>query len=416
MTPRPILLASTLALALLLPACGPDEPEGPAPVEPTAEPALTSAPLEVFHEVADGETFGEICSAHGIPYAEMLEMVAASEEVHELTRIRAGRVLQMRFDPATDALLDLAYPTGEDDWIVVEGAPTYAVSVQAVPYEVETVAVAGEVTSSFWGMGSTMGLRAGDIIALSEIFEYDIDFATEVRAGDKLGVWIEALSLDGNFAKYGGVLAARYINDGEATEAYLFTPEGEKTGYYTAEGMSTRKKFLRSPLKFSRVASGFSRSRFHPILKKNRPHVGTDFSAPTGTPIRALGNGRVTFAGWRGGYGNLVIIQHDEKYSTRYGHLSRWGKGIKSGTHVEQGQIIGYVGATGLATGPHLHFEFRIHGEPVDFMKQDFPNTEPVSKAEMPRFEEERDALRTHLDQLLPTAVSDPPETTEPAE
>ena len=416
MIPRPLLLASSLTLALVLASCGPDEPDGPPPIEPVTEPTLTSTPIEVFHEVAEGETFGEICSAHGIPYAQTLEMVAASEDVHELTRIRSGRIMQMRFAPDTDALVDLAYPMGEDAWIVVQGSPGYEVTVEEVPYEVETVAVAGEVTSSFWGMGSTMGLRAGDIIALSEIFEYDIDFATEVRAGDKLGVWMEALSLDGNFVKYGQVMAARYINDGEATEAYLFTPEGEKAGYYTAEGMSTRKKFLRSPLKFSRVASGFSRSRFHPILKKNRPHVGTDFSAPTGTPIRALGNGRVTFSGWRGGYGNLVIIQHDEKYSTRYGHLSKYGKGIKSGTNVEQGQIIGYVGATGLATGPHLHFEFRVHGEPVDFMRQDFPNTEPVSKEEMPRFVEERDALRAHLDQLLPAEVSAAPETTESVE
>ncbi len=409
--------ASTLALAAacLFPACGcgPDEPEGPPAVEAQPEPQLTRAPVEVFHEVAEGETFGEICSTHGIPYAEMLEMVAASEEVHELTRIRSGRVVQMRFDPATDDLLDLAYPMGEDSWIVVEGSPDYTVTVEEVPYQIETVAVAGEVTSSFWGMGTTMGLRAGDIIALSEIFEYDIDFATEVRGGDKLGVWIEALSLDGNFVKYGAVHAARYINDGEATEAYLFTPTDDKAGYYTDEGMSTRKKFLRSPLKFSRVASHFSRSRFHPILKKNRPHVGTDFSAPTGTPIRALGNGRVTFAGWRGGYGNLVIIQHDEKYSTRYGHISKFGKGIKNGTNVEQGQIIGTVGATGLATGPHLHFEFRVHGEPVDFMRQDFPNTEPVSKADMPRFELERDAVRPHLDKLLPVGVPDDPEPAE---
>jgi len=398
---RWVLAALLVATPAALQACGPEAPPPPPPPE---EPLLTSAPVDVFHEVQAGETFGVLCSSHGIAYADMLQLVEAGEPIHDLTRIRAGRVVQMQFDPQTDALLALAYPLDEDSWIVLrgDGGSAYSATVEAIPYDVDTTALSGDVTSSFWLMCSTMGLRAGDIIALAEIFEYDVDFATEVRAGDQLAVWIESLSLDGNFVKYGSVLAARYINAGKATEAIHFTPTDDKPGYYTAEGMSTRKKFLRSPLKFSRVASGFSRSRFHPILHKNRPHWGTDFSAPRGTPIRALGNGRVTFAGWKSGYGNLVIIQHDERHSTRYGHLHKFGSGIKSGAVVEQGQIIGTVGATGLATGPHLHFEFRINGQPVDFMRQEFPNTEPVSKADMPRFEEERDALLLHLDRVLP--------------
>ena len=401
---RCIRAATQLAVVGALAACGPD-PDDPPPLPPQ-EPSLVGGPVEVFHEVAAGETFGVACSAHGIPYADMLALVEAGEEVHDLTRIRTGRVIQMQFDPRTDTLEALAYPVDEDSWIVLRGdgepGPPYTATLEAVPYDVETTALDGAVTSSFWGMCTTMGLRPSDIIALSEIFEYDVDFATEVRAEDQLAVWIESLSLDGNFVKYGSVHAARYINAGKATEAIHFTPTDDKPGYYTAEGMSTRKKFLRSPLKFSRVASGFSRSRFHPILHKNRPHWGTDFSAPRGTPIRALGNGRVSFAGWKSGYGNLVIIQHDERYSTRYGHLHKFGRGIKSGTVVEQGQTIGTVGATGLATGPHLHFEFRVNGQPVDFMRQEFPNTEPVNKEDMPRFEVERDAFLEHLDRVLP--------------
>ncbi len=396
-------------LAPLAAGCGGGADGGAADDDPAAlpeEPALQEGLVEVFHEVAPGETFGVITEAHGIPYADMLAMVESSGELQDLTRIRAGRILQLRFDPASDALVDLAYPIDEDQWVVLHRDPDepFVARLEEVPYEVGHDGVAVTITSSLWAACTEAGFRAADIIGMAEIFEYDIDFATEVRQGDQLAAWIETLSLDGEFVKYGHVLAARYVNVGEAHDALRFTPTDGKPGYYTPEGLSTRKMFLRSPLKFSRIASGFSRSRFHPILHENRPHWGTDYSAPSGTPIRALGDGRVTFAGWKGGYGKLVIVQHNEKYSTRYGHCSRFGKGIKSGTNVEQGQIIGYVGATGLATGPHLHFEFRVDGNPVDFEKQDFPNTEPVTDADRPRFEQERDGLAVHLDELLPIA------------
>ncbi len=415
MTARQVRIAAVVAGLLFVGAvistlrsCGGDDPRVADEVTaPRTEPPLVSESVEVFHVVGQGETFGDICTEHGVPYADMLQMVEASEEIHELTRIRIGRVLQMRFDPQTDVLLDLAYPLDEDSWIVMrgEGGAPYTASIEAIPYDVGYAVLTGEVTpdeNSFWAMCKHMKLHDADILSLAEIFEYDVDFATEVRQGDRLAVWIEELSLDGSPQKYGNVLAARYINDGMASEALRFTPTDDKPGYYTDDGMSTRKQFLRSPLKFSRVASGFSRSRFHPVLHTNRPHWGTDFSAPRGTPIRALGDGRVTFAGWRGGYGNLVIIQHDERHSTRYGHCTKFAKGIRSGTNVEQGRVIAYVGSTGMSTGPHLHFEFRVNGNPVDFMKQEFPNTEPVSGEDMPRFEAERDALLAHIDGLLP--------------
>ncbi len=404
--PRAVPAIAAL-VALCAAACGGgDAPEPPAPAPPS-EPELAEGPVDVVHVVAEGENFGAIAAAHGIPYSEMLALVEAGGDLLDLTRIRAGRTLQLRFDAGSDALLALSYRVDDFTWIVIERGPDggFTAREEAVPYEVAMVALTGAITAehtSFWAACSAMGLQAEDIIALAEIFEYDVDFATEVRQGDRIAVWIEELSLEGSFERYGTVHAGRYINDGRGHEALRFTPTDDVPGYYTSEGMSTRKKFLRSPLKYSRIASGFNRSRFHPILHEKRPHWGTDFSAPSGTPVRALGSGRVTFAGWRGGYGNLVIIQHDERYSTRYGHLRGFGKGIRAGTNVEQGQIIGYVGTTGLSTGPHLHFEFRIDGNPVDFMKQEFPNTEPVSEADMPRFLEEKAALLEHLDAVLP--------------
>lgn len=405
-------------LALLLASCGGGGDAGDE--EPDlvlqVEPVLVSAPVDVIHEVRPGETFGVIAESHGIPYAEMLALVEAAAEHQDLTRIRDGRVLQMRFDPDSDALVDLAYPLGEDGWVVLhrdDPAGEFAASVAEIPYEVTYVVLTGEIESggSFWlTCERHMLLRPSDILELAGIFEYDVDMATEVQPGDQVAVWIESLAIDGNHQKYGHVLGARYIQESAAHEAVRFTPDDGKPGYYTEDGMSTRKRFLRSPLQFSRVASGFARSRYHPILHKNRPHLGTDFSAPSGTPVRALGDGRVTFAGWKGGYGKLVIIQHDRTYSTRYGHFSRFGKGIEAGTNVEQGQTIGYVGATGLATGPHLHFEFRVDGAAVDFMKQEFPNTEPVSQADRPRFDQVRDEYLAHLDAVLPPpAVAPPP-------
>lgn len=392
-------------------ACGGDDAARaetePLPPEPELSPGL----VEVFHEVAQGETFGVITEDHGIPYSDMLTMVEVGEEIQDLTRIRAGRVLQLRFDPATDALVDLAYPVDDDAWMVLHrdpGGPFTAIT-EAVPYDAGLTGVAVTIDSSLWAACIEAGFRPADITGMAEIFEYDIDFGTDVRQGDQLAAWIETLSLDGRFVKYGHVLAARYVNAGTAHDALVFTTTDGKPGYYTPEGMSTKKMFLRSPLKFTRIASGFNRSRFHPILHETRPHWGTDYAAPSGTPIRALGDGRVTFAGWKGGYGKLVIIQHNGKYSTRYGHCSKFSKGIKAGTNVEQGQIIAYVGSTGMSTGPHLHFEFRIHGNPVDFEKQDFPNTEPVTEADMPRFEQERDALVAHLDELLLVAPAEAP-------
>jgi murein DD-endopeptidase MepM/ murein hydrolase activator NlpD len=200
---------------------------------------------------------------------------------------------------------------------------------------------------------------------LSDIFAWDIDFTTDLRDGDTFKIVVEALYLDGEFKKYGDILAAEFVNNGETYRAYRFEHNG-KAGYYDEEGKSLRKAFLKAPLSFRRISSGFSLGRFHPILKIYRPHHGLDYAAPAGTPVSAMGDGTVIFAGKKGQYGNLVIIRHPNGYKTYYGHLSKFGKDIKKGTKVEQGQIIGYVGSTGLATGPHLHYELRIRNRPVN--------------------------------------------------
>lgn len=405
-------LAGILWIGVVVAACGGDpEPEPPEVAPLAAEPALTHAPIEVAHRVRPGETFGEIAAAEGIPHADMQAMLTAAEPIQDLTKIRVDRVLQLRFDPDSDQLTGLAYPIVSfgDEWIVLHREPgesAFVAELYEVPYDAIPAAETGAITesvTSFWAACEKLRMRDADIVGLAEIFRYDLDFNSQVRQGDQLAIWVEKLYLDGDDKnKYGHVLAARYINGGKVHEAIRFTPADGKSGYFTRDGMSTAKQFLRSPLKVMRVGSGFSRSRYHPILHKNRPHYGTDFSGPTGTPVHAIGSGRVTFAGRKSGYGNLVIIQHDKRYSTRYAHLSAFGKGIVAGSNVEQGQIIGKVGATGLATGPHLHFEFRINGNAVDFMKQEFEHTQPISDADRPAFEAIRYQYLAELDAALP--------------
>lgn len=223
------------------------------------------------------------------------------------------------------------------------------------------------------------GLNEKLIMKLSGIFGWDIDFAHDIRKGDSFTLAYQQFYKNGEKIRNGDIIAAEFTNQGKRYRAVRYTDPSGRTGYYTPDGKSMRKAFLRTPVDFRRISSHFSKSRCHPILHVCRPHKGTDFAAPTGTPIHAAGDGVVAFAGRKGGYGNAVILQHSHGYSTLYGHMKRIRKGIHAGMRVVQGQIIGYVGQTGLATGPHLHYEFRIDGVPKDVLKVAMPNAKPIA-------------------------------------
>ena len=203
-------------------------------------------------------------------------------------------------------------------------------------------------------------------IQLAEVFSSDIDFHRDLRKGDRFSVIYEANYCDGEFIEVGRVLAAEFINQGRGYRAVRFEDDDGRGGFYTPEGRNVRKAFLRSPLEFSRITSGFSSSRFHQVLKTWRAHRGIDYAAPIGTRVRATADGAVTEVGWRGGYGRLIKVRHPNGYATLYGHLSGFSEGIARGKRVVQGQVIGFVGSTGLANGPHLHFETRRNGVPVN--------------------------------------------------
>lgn len=258
--------------------------------------------------------------------------------------------------------------------------------------------VQGELEGTLTGAMAEAGAPVGLAYAMAEVLQWDLDFNRDLRTGDRFEVLYEEIETDGREVSVGEVLALVYesrAGDGRRLEAYRFE---ERAGYYDAEGRPLAKMFLRSPLRFSRVTSRFSRSRFHPVLHTYRPHYGVDYGAPVGTPVRATASGTVTFAGWdRGGGGRTVKVRHAKGYLTGYLHLSRIADGVRPGARITQGQVIGAVGSTGLATGPHLDYRIRHHGRWIDPLRIDNVKADPLDDGDLERFRARRDVLRTRL-------------------
>jgi murein DD-endopeptidase MepM/ murein hydrolase activator NlpD len=214
-------------------------------------------------------------------------------------------------------------------------------------------------------------------LQLSDVFAWDIDFSSDLREGDTYKIVIEGYYLDGVLKKYGDILSTEFVNQGETFRAYRYEIDGQ-ADYFDEQGKSVKRAFLKAPLNFRRISSYFARSRFHPILRIYRPHHGLDYSAPAGTPVSAVGEGTVQFAGYKGQYGKLVIIKHTNGWRTYYGHLSKIANGIRTGKKIHQEQVIGRVGSTGLATGPHLHYELRINNKPVNPLSMKMPRGKSI--------------------------------------
>jgi len=255
----------------------------------------------------------------------------------------------------------------------------------------------GEITSSLFLAAEKSDIPESVIMELAGIFGWDIDFALDIRKGDQFALVYNELFKDGERIRHGRILSAEFINQGKQYKAVYYTdPKGE-SGYYSPDGKSMRKAFLRSPVKFSRISSRFTRKRWHPVLSKWRSHKGVDYAAARGTPIRASGDGKITFKGTKGGYGKSIFIQHGGKYTTVYAHMTRYARGSRKGKRIKQGQIIGYVGSTGLASGPHLHYEFRVNGVHRNPLTVKLPAAEPIDKAYRAHFKKE---TRTYLSML----------------
>jgi len=260
----------------------------------------------------------------------------------------------------------------------------------------------GEIRSSLFGATDSAGIPDAIATQLADIFGGDIDFHRDLRKGDRFTLIYEMYYHHGQGIRSGKILTAEFINGGKTYRAIHYQPQvNEGRGsYYSPDGKSLRKAFLRSPLEFSRVTSGFTSARFHPILQQWRAHKGVDYGAPTGTKVRATGDGVVEFAGKQGGYGNVVILRHNGRYSTAYGHLSGFASGLRTGSRVSQGEIIGFVGATGWATGPHLHYEFRIGGEQVNPLAAALPAATPLEGNQLVAFRQYASGQVSKLEML----------------
>jgi murein DD-endopeptidase MepM/ murein hydrolase activator NlpD len=254
------------------------------------------------------------------------------------------------------------------------------------PVEVRTRTAAATIDSSLFQAAEGSGISDNVALKLANVFAWDIDFVLDIREGDRFTAVYEQIYQDGKYLHDGEVLAAEFVNNGKTYRAVRFVSSSGSAGYYTPNGLGLRKAFLRAPVEFSRISSAFNPHRLHPILNTIRGHMGTDYAAPTGTPVHAAGDGRVSFAGTKGGYGNALIIAHGGEVSTLYGHMSRFARNMHVGTHVQQGDVIGYVGMTGLATGPHLHYEFLMNGVHKNPQTVQLPGAEPLRAADLEKF------------------------------
>ncbi len=253
------------------------------------------------------------------------------------------------------------------------------------PVETRVRTASATIVSSLFQAAESSEISDAVALKLANVFAYDIDFVLDIREGDHFTVAYEQIYQDGKYLRDGEVLAAEFVNDGRAYRAVRFS-SGDAAGYYTPDGKPLRKAFLRAPVDFTRVSSAFATSRLHPILNLIRGHMGTDYAAPIGTPVHAAGDGRVSFEGVRGGYGNAITLLHDHDISTLYGHMSRFAKNVHLGSHVNQGDVIGYVGMTGLATGPHLHYEYLMKGVHMNPETVRLPGAEPLRDDALARF------------------------------
>jgi murein DD-endopeptidase MepM/ murein hydrolase activator NlpD len=254
------------------------------------------------------------------------------------------------------------------------------------PLESEVVRLEGVVESSLFGAMDAAGGGPELAVRMAQVYQWDIDFLRDLRKGDTFVVVADRQTVDGQFYAWGTIFATRFVNGERTLDAVVYPDDSGQLGYYDLEGRPLRKQFLRSPLKFSRITSRFSMNRFHPVLRRSMPHYGVDYGAPAGTPVHVTADGTVRFAGRKGGGGNMVTVRHTNGYETNYLHLSRFGKGVRRGARVSQGQVIGYVGSTGLSTGPHLDYRVTLNGKWINPLAISSPPVEPLSEERLQRF------------------------------
>ncbi len=384
----------------------PTDPPQPATAAPLAEappapkPVTETARNWQAVKIHKGDTLAGLFQQWGIGYGEVLRLLKAVPEARALEKLQAGDTLWV--DRADGQLVALKLDLDETHRLQLERqAEGWQGHTEEIPLRQTVHEATGVIDQSLFLAGQQAGLSDNLIMQLADIFGWDVDFVLDIRKGDHFSLIYQKTWKEGRILREGPILAATFVNQGRVLQAVRYTRSDGSTSYFTPEGRNMRKAFLRTPVDFTRISSRFSLKRKHPILKGvTRPHRGVDYAAPRGTPVKATGDGRIIKMARSRGYGKHIIIQHGGKYQTVYAHLNAFRKGLHKGRRVQQGQTIGYVGMTGLATAPHLHYEFRINGVHRNPLKVRFPQAEPLPASELADFMQQAAPLLARLQTL----------------
>jgi murein DD-endopeptidase MepM/ murein hydrolase activator NlpD len=375
--------------------------EHPSPPEAAPLPDVAGTVLDLL--VERGDTLEVLFRRNGLNLTDLASMVALPEAGKALRILKPGDRLEIAHRDGE--VVSLRRELDEIKLLSISrGDSGFAVTTLERPVDIRTTGAHGVIRSSLFEAGMAAGMSDRITMDMAGIFEWDIDFIQDVREGDEFTVIYEELWRDGVKLRNGSIVAAEFVNQGKSIRAARYRSSGGRNDYYTPDGRSMRKAFIRAPLNFTRISSNFNPNRRHPVLNTIRAHRGVDYAAPTGTPIRAAGDGKVLFRGVQGGYGNTIILQHGSNITTLYGHMSRFGK-ARVGARVAQGDVIGYVGKTGLATGPHLHYEYRVNGAHRNPRTVPLPPADPVPAEHQDDFRSTTASLWQQLD-LFPRNVS----------
>lgn len=364
----------------------------------TPIPAMDdTTPYAREEPIMRGDTMMDVLARLGVHDDTVDRALRDSKRIAALKKLVVGKSVRA-LTSADGRLQNLRYFNGDTLLAIDCGNTACKITESPVQSERRVLLSSAEIHQSLFGATDAAGLTDTIALQLVDIFSSEIDFHRDLRKFDRFSVVYEMFYNRGEPVRSGRVLAAEFTNQGNTYRAVWFEYAPDQGGYYTFDGRSLRKQFLRSPLEFSRISSGYASARFHPLLREWRAHKGIDYAAPTGTRIRAVADGTVDFAGRQGGYGNLIVLRHQSQYTTWYGHLSGFARTLRSGGSVHQGEIIGYVGATGLATGPHLHFEFRVNNVQKNPLGIAMPEAPPITAGQRSRF---ADATRALDEQLV---------------
>jgi murein DD-endopeptidase MepM/ murein hydrolase activator NlpD len=349
-------------------------------------------------QIRKDDTLATLLSRLNIRNQDAIDFLRHVPEASALaSQLRPGKSILAKTTEDGE-LLELQYQYEMNSALIVERAEEgYRASQDSTNLETRISMKFAEIRSSLFAATDEADIPDHVALQIAEIFSSEIDFHSDLRNGDQISVIYEAGYSNGEMVKPGRVLAVEFMNQGKTYRAMLYRDKDGKANYFTPEGKALQKTFLRSPIEFSRISSGFSLARFHPVLQRWRAHKGVDYAAPTGTRIKATADGMVEFAGVQGGYGNVVILKHPGGINTVYGHLSRFATGLRKGQKISQGEVIGLVGKSGLASGPHLHYEFRVNGIHHDPLKVALQNTAPIDRASLANFKQQSQPLLAQL-------------------